>query len=340
MPGYGPGQSDNWQMEAILTYEEAMEQDIVSNWDLLLARGEFPIRKYDSRTGGELQWKLKVNRPQPFPSTYPIPDFVYTPVQQMIIAHLPFTDHTEPMTIPWGEQLRMDAMAPGTPGLVDLQAREQVDGKDSMQEYFDGQFWNGSSVDYWTGLDAAIDDVAGTATYAGVSRAAQPRWQANVNANAFTLWYGTVATQIVPLWLYSRVLGGKKPNKLVCPMAAFTAFVFMMANRQVSEATNPRAKPMGMYVADIGVLNMDIIWGGPDMPNETDLFGLRSDDIQIRYLGRNFFHWEPWEMYQNNNWYIARYLNSSQLQVGSPEGHFRVKNMTVPDNPTEEPEVS
>jgi hypothetical protein len=339
---YAPFSNDNWTEEAVLKWEKK-RQDIISNWDLfLMQKGDgFEIKRYKNAEGGQIRWHVDVNAPTVIPGGYPKADYAYPVFRHATHATLNFVPFSEPCFIPAEE---LDLLGANSDAEIDLKVHHYQRAERTMVETINQQIWNGTGIvpGQLTGLDSGIDNAAGTNIYAGINRTTYPRWQANVDATGFALWYGTVATNIFPLWVRSQV-AGIKPDLMACAMTPLSAFVHMAANRQVSHEVPAQPVALGLYTPKMYILGMRVVWGGDNMPageNGNDIFGIRSDGIAIQYVGRSWIMTEPWRPYQGNDGQYMNIRSHCQFQVYNPENHFRIRDMTVPDDPTENPSES
>jgi len=332
---------DNWTLDYTRKFEQALEQNIITDPDLFLNQvGIDIVRK--RAISGVLSWKLFVGEPNIFPSGYPMPDFDYTPFKHATQATLNSVEYTTPWQIPYSECVNY-AYEEG--GVARLKANSIDLAKTAHMSYLMSQFWNATVPGEMTGMDDAINDAAGCNIYANVSRTTWPRWQSNTDRTGFILWTGTIARNLVPLFLRSKGVDGKFPSHLVVSMLPYTAFCQIAGQMQVVQL--PDALPtnrLHMFPIKIAALTMMLCWGGNNMPagdDGVDIFGLRMSDIRFRYFTDSLLKSFPWkDAYSGptgNNEIHTQLFSMTQLQVGSSENHFRVFGCQVPDDPSVKP---
>lgn len=332
---------DNWTFEYTRKFEQALEQNIVTNPDLFLNQVGIDIKRERAKSG-VLTWKLFIGAPNIIPSGYPMPDFDYTPFKQAISANLNSVEYTTPIQIPYSELINME-FEDG--GVARLKANALKLSVTEHMSYLLSQIWNATVPAEMTGLDDAINDAAGCNIYATVNRTTWPRWQSNTDRTGFVLWTGTIARNIVPLYLHSKGVDGMFPTHLVCSMLPYTAICQIAGMMQVVQLPAPiDTSRLAMFPINIGVVKMILCWGGDNMPageHGVDIFGLRMSDIHFRYFPSSLLMTFPWKDADSgptgNNEIHTKLFSMTQFQVGSPENHFRIFDAIIPDDPSVAP---
>lgn len=333
---------DNWTLDYTRKFEKALEQNIVTNPDLFLNQMGIDIKSEKARSG-VLTWKLFVGKANVIPSGYPMADFDYTPFKQATVASLNSVENTTPFSIPYSELVNY-AYEDGGPGMLKANAMKLA--ITEHMSYLMSQFWNPTIPAEMTGMDDAINDAVGCPIYAGQSAVTWPRWASNTDRTGFVLWTGTIARNIVPLYLRSKGVDGKFPTHLVCSMVPYTIFCQIAGQMQVVQLPDSGSVDrLQMFPIQIAAAKMILCWGGDNMPDGEDgedIFGLRMSDIHFRYFTDSLLMKFPWKDADSgttgNNEIHSKLFSMTQLQVGSRENHFRVFDCEIPDNPSEAPQ--
>lgn len=336
---YGYDQGDNASIELLVKAEEQWARDIISNYDMFIFKGGFKYFKQDRGEGKKISWPVQVNMPSSYPSAYPMAPQPAQPYQRRINAELNFVPRGIHLGIPWEE---MDMFNADSDVNINLKSKELGDGAQQFKQILDAGFWNGTGnhlLGTYTGADAAVNDAIGVVVYAGISRAAFQRWEANIRRGAWTLWYGTLNTIILPLWIRSEVMG-KKPDIMAVGMTVYSAMNHMMMERQFSYKVNPKAAAQGLGATELHLWDMMVLEGGTNMPggaDTTQIFGFTSSDIALRYITRALIETLPWKPNYDNHFDEAVLRTHCQWMWGTPENHFRCFDCIVPADPTEPP---
>lgn len=336
---YAYDSSDNAFIELVVQAEEQWARDIISNYDMFIFRGGFRFFKQDKGKGKKLSWPVRVNQPTSSPSAYPIAPTTGQPYQRRVKAELNFVPRKIHLGIPWEE---MDMFDVDSDQNLNLKQAELDDGAQVFKQNLDVGFWNGTGnhlLGTMTGADAAVNDALGVVVYANISRATFPRWEANIRRGAWTLWYGTLNTVILPLYVRSEVMG-KRPDLLGVGMTVFSAMNHMMMDRQFTTRVNPRVADQGLGATGIWLWNMRIEEGGVNMPGGADTtqgFGFTSSDIALRYITRSLIETLPWKPDYPNSMDEAILRVHYQWMWGTPENHFRWFDAIIPEDPTVPP---
>lgn len=341
---YAYQSGDNAAQELLIRWEDKWARDIVTDYDLfcfkVLGMGA-GLQRFTSEPGHgrKLAWKLRIGKPTSYASAYPMPPTPAQPYQRRVQAELYFAPRSVHPGIPLEE---LDMLNSDSEYNGNLKSEEYADAEQALKEWLDYGFWNGTGnhlLGQLTGMDAAINDVLGTPVYAAQSAATFARWQANVHRGAWWIWLGNIATIILPLYVRSKGIHGK-PDLMAVGMSSYSVMHWMMMDRQFSYKTNPKAADTGLGSQNIMLWNMVIEEGGDNMPggpDTTQIFGINTKDIALRYLGRNLLITHDWKENYEENLLEALVRSHAQWQLGSREEHFRLFDGRIPDDPNENP---